>query len=415
MWLRFNSLLFCLVVAFPTIVHALAFEPLKAGVVNIMSEFESGKRKVGTGFIIRHADNEAYIITASHVIEDANGPRPKMNVTFYPDKLRTFSAEIKAMQSIVDNPRGLAVLRVTGQLPEGIETLKWGTSDALNGGESVDFIGFPRFVDTPWAVTNGRVSGWKGEYLTLSGTIDEGNSGGPIFLNGQVVGVVMENQGAFSYGVPASRVGRLAKNWGILSRWPPVNTEVDSLAKTPSSSKQAEQVSLTIHSSPANADVLIDDVVVGKTSKGSLTLKNLDADEYEITVRKDGFTSWRKNIEVHAGESRSLRATLEKSGNLNISGTWRTPADLTLSYIFEQNGDHIVMKEVTTNLYGSSITAQGEGQISGNVLNIFYSTILGTNGRSQAVVAADGKSMQGSYQDLSTGLTLAISLVRASE
>jgi len=207
----------------------------------------------------------------------------------------------------------------------------------------------------------------------------------------------------------------LAKNWGILSHWPPASTNVDSSAEPPPSSTPVETASLTIKSAPANADVLIDDVLVGKTTKGSLTLENLDPDEYEIIVRKDGFAPWMRSIEVYAGESRSVRATLKKGRHLNIAGTWRTPADLTLSYVFEQTGEHVIMKEITSNLYGSSVTAQGEGQLKGNVLHIFYSTILGATGRSQAVVSDDGLSMQGSYQDLSTGLTLAISLVKASE
>ena len=92
-----------------------------------------------------------------------------MTVTFYSDKLRALPAEIHSMQRIDENPRGLAVLRVTGPLPKELTALKWGKSDTLQGGEAVDFVGFPRSADTPWAVTSGRVSGWKGEISHVVG------------------------------------------------------------------------------------------------------------------------------------------------------------------------------------------------------------------------------------------------------
>lgn len=397
----------------PSVSFATNYETLKAGVVKITAEFENGKSKHGTGFVIRLGQDEAYVVTASHVVDDKDSPRPKIHVTFYPDKLRAMPAEINNIQSIDKNPRGVAALRVTGNLPSGIVALRWGTSDVLDGGESIDLIGFPRIAETPWAITSGRISGWKGEYLTLSGTIDEGNSGGPIFLNGEVVGVVMENQRSFSYAVPGARVGRLAKNWGILPRWPPAQKEDPHAVPVPSPPSGA--ASLVIHSTPSGAQVLLDDHLMGTTANGSLTLNNVDPGEYDIVVRKKGFAPWTESIEVYPGESRTLTATLHKGGGLNITGTWKDPENPTLSYVFVQSGSHVTMQEITANLFGASVTAQGEGQLEGNRVNVFYTTILGTNGRSQALVSEDGKSMVGSYQDLSTGLTQAISLLRASD
>lgn len=412
--LRLSNLLLCImIVGFPMVVQAVDFEALKSGVVKVVSTFENGKRKIGTGFVIRHTNNEAYIITASHVVEDADAPRPKMTVTFYPDKLRTIPAEIQNIQSIDQNQGGLAVLRVAGELPRGVVALTWGRSDSLKGGEVVDFIGFPRDAGTPWAITKGHVSGWKDDSLTLSGTIGEGNSGGPIFLNGEVVGVVMESLRDFSYGVPASRAGLLAKNWGILDQWPPVEQK-DSHVVSPRPSGRPGMASLTIQSTPADAQVFVDDQIMGTTANGSLTLNNMEPDEYDIVVRKDGFAPWAESIEVYPGESRSLIAVLQEGHALDITGTWHIPSNPTLSYIFEQTGEQVVMKVITTTLYGSSVTAEGAGQLIGNLLNIFYATNENTTGRSQAVVSNDGMSMEGSYQDFSNGVIYSIMLNKAT-
>ncbi len=410
----FRCALILLILGLPSISFAGNYEALKAGVVKVTANFENGKSTRGTGFVIRHSQKEAYVVTASHVVDDVESPRPQIHVTFYQDKLRAMPAEINNIQSMDKNPRGIAVLRVVGDLPMGIVSLKWGASDELDGGESIDLIGFPRIAETPWAITSGRISGWKGEYLTLSGTIDEGNSGGPIFLNNEVVGVVMENQRRFSYAVPAARVGRLAKNWGILPRWPPVQ-EKDPEVILPVPSTESGVGSLTIRSKPSGAQVFVDDEIMGTTVDGSLTLKNLEPDEYDITVRKKGFAPWSQSVDVSAGESRSMTATLQEGRGVDITGTWMNPEDPTVSYIFEQRGSRITMREVTTNLFGASVTAQGEGQLEGHRVTVFYATALGTNGRSQAVVSEDGKTMAGSYQDFSSGVTMGISLIRSSE
>ena len=49
-------------------------DDVKKGVVKIEAQIE-GKRKVGTGFIVKLEKNAAYIVTASHVIEGDAQPR----------------------------------------------------------------------------------------------------------------------------------------------------------------------------------------------------------------------------------------------------------------------------------------------------------------------------------------------------
>jgi hypothetical protein len=52
-------------------------------------------------------------------------------------------------------------------------------------------------------VTKGEIVGRKGKTIVFSGAVEEGNSGGPLLLNGRVVGVVTRTIPPFSYASPS--------------------------------------------------------------------------------------------------------------------------------------------------------------------------------------------------------------------
>ena len=79
-------------------------------------------------------------------------------------------------------------------------------------------------------------------------------------------------------------------------------------------------VSLLIRSTPPGAQVFLDSHLVGMATDGPLTLQNLDPEEDEVVLRKEGFAPWAESIEVYPGESRSITTRLEKATTLDISG-----------------------------------------------------------------------------------------------
>jgi len=188
--------------------QAQTIEELKAGVVKITATIKS-QPQIGTGFIVKIESERAYIVTASHVVEGAS-----LFVNFYSNPDVAYMGNVIAMDG--GNPKGLALLLVQGELPKGIAPLVLNSNTTIKGGEPISLIGFPRAIGVAWAVVTGVLAGQKGLDLIVTGaTIQEGNSGGPIFLEGNVVGVLTELQNNFGIAVPSSITQMALKGWGI--------------------------------------------------------------------------------------------------------------------------------------------------------------------------------------------------------
>ena len=137
-----------------------------------------------------------------------------LTVKFYPKPDVKYPGEVKEMDG--GNPKGLAVVLVHGSLPKGIRPLPLGSNVTIKGGEPITLVGFPRLIGLPWAIASGIIAGQKGLDLIITGSaVQEGNSGGPILLNGSVVGVLTEIQKDFGYGVPSSITQIALKGWGV--------------------------------------------------------------------------------------------------------------------------------------------------------------------------------------------------------
>ena len=188
--------------------QAQAIDELKAGVVKITAT-AAGQKRVGTGFIVKIKDKTAYILTASHVVEGA-----ALVVNFFTNPDKGHKGTTRNMQG--GNPKGLAVITVQGSLPEDIRSLSLASNFEVKGGESATVIGFRRSPSIQWGVLQGVLTGQMGADLIVSGAGgNEGNSGGPILVNGKVVGVMTEVLDEIGYAVPASIIQIVLKGWGV--------------------------------------------------------------------------------------------------------------------------------------------------------------------------------------------------------
>lgn len=138
-------------------------------------------RSLGSGFII---DEEGYIITNNHVIEEADEIKVRLS-----DK-EEYDAKIIGKDIKTD----IALIKIDP--PNGLPFVKLGDSDELRVGEWVMAIGNPFGLNQ--TVTVGIVSAlWRkigaGPYenfIQTDAAINQGNSGGPLFnTHGEVVGV----------------------------------------------------------------------------------------------------------------------------------------------------------------------------------------------------------------------------------
>ncbi|MBA3612702.1 MAG: hypothetical protein H0W49_07260 [Nitrospirales bacterium] len=70
---------------------------------------------------------------------------------------------------------------------------------------------------------------------------------------------------------------------------------------------------------------------------------------------------------------------------------------------------------MTTSVLATMVTAEGEGQLQGHTLEIFYRTALGTMGQSTTTLSDDHQRLTGTFQDFSNMIPVAISLVRSAD
>jgi serine protease Do len=142
---------------------------------------EFKQRSLGSGFII---DQEGYIVTNNHVIEDAD----QIKVRLWDE--REFDAELVGRDPKTD----LALIRIKDA--ENIKSLPLGDSDALKVGTWVVAIGSPfgleQTVTAGIVSAKGRIigSGPYDDFIQTDASINPGNSGGPLInMQGEVVGI----------------------------------------------------------------------------------------------------------------------------------------------------------------------------------------------------------------------------------
>ncbi len=142
---------------------------------------------LGSGFVI---DPSGYIVTNNHVIsagEGKDGPVDSITVTL--SDRREYKAKIIGRDTLTD----LALLKIEAS---GLPYVKFGNSQAARVGDWAIAIGNP--FGLGGTVTAGIVSalhrnigsGQYDRYIQTDASINQGNSGGPLFdLDGNVIGI----------------------------------------------------------------------------------------------------------------------------------------------------------------------------------------------------------------------------------
>ena len=184
-------------------------QSLESGVVKVSAKGE-GTRKTGTGFIVRLSEDSVYIMTAAHVVEGDSQPE----IEFFTRRNVAVTARIVEQEG--GEERGLALLLVSGRtnLPAGLEVPPLAPSLDVKSGDSVTAIGFPRMAG-PWALIRGSIVSRQGRDIIFDGAIDEGNSGGPLIKDGQVVGLITGLSGRFGRATPAAIVRLFIEGSGV--------------------------------------------------------------------------------------------------------------------------------------------------------------------------------------------------------
>jgi S1-C subfamily serine protease len=140
---------------------------LRQGVVKII--VSAPVASTGAGIIVRRDAEEAWIVTAGHVVTGAE----KIAVQFF-GVGGSMTPEVRNVE-YENQAQGLALLRVAGNLPASVSALPLATERTVAGGEQVTIIGHQTSIG-PWGILAGVVSGRKGREIVIQAPIDDGTS-----------------------------------------------------------------------------------------------------------------------------------------------------------------------------------------------------------------------------------------------
>lgn len=188
-------------------------EDLKNGVVKITARTEGQQPKVGTGFVIDMQREAVYIVTAPHVLGD--DPQPSVEFYHHPNQKLPARVYKRDFDPRTGDPTGLAVLIVEGAIPYSVRVLPLASDVDIEPSWHVTLIGHPRISGSEWIEADAIFQNQKGRYLVFKGNVNEGNSGGPVLLDGIVIGVVESTDALQIYAIPLSIIKESLKGWQI--------------------------------------------------------------------------------------------------------------------------------------------------------------------------------------------------------
>jgi len=298
---------------------------------------EHKQRSLGSGFII---DQNGYIVTNSHVIENAD----KIKVILKDGK--EFEAEVVGLDSKTD----IALIKVDPK--HNLPSVKFGDSESLMVGQWVVAIGSPfgleQTVTAGIVSAKGRVigSGPYDDFIQTDASINPGNSGGPLLnMDGEVIGIntaiIASGQG-IGFAIPINlAMGIIAqlKDHGSVTRGF-LGVSIQSLSKDLAeyyNIKDGKGVLVVevVPGGPAeNAGIVAKDIILevnGKKVETSRALSGLVADTaagktIEMKLLRDGEN---KIIKVEIGRMDDEKIQSDLSSEQREEGLGLEVSELT--------------------------------------------------------------------------------------
>lgn len=179
----------------PAVVGVINMQQADNSIFDILrggsSSTEETPAGTGSGVIYQATDNEAYIVTNNHVVEEAKDLKVKLSTG------ESVDATLIGTDALTD----IAVLKISGKF--NIKPITFADSSKIRTGDTVYAIGNPLGLELSGSVTEGIVSAKERtmDVKTSAGTssvkviqtdaaINPGNSGGALINNqGQLIGI----------------------------------------------------------------------------------------------------------------------------------------------------------------------------------------------------------------------------------
>ncbi|MTJ23417.1 trypsin-like peptidase domain-containing protein [Dolichospermum sp. UHCC 0352] len=198
--------------------------PVKRSVVLITAKFSNSQRQgieVGTGVVIQQDANRTLILTNRHVIFDGNEQGENIQVEFFsspPTGKVRMRRNAKLFQKTPTDELDLAVLEVSGKLPEDIQPLSMSTT--INPAMPIQIIGHDakRGEDKSWSVKSGKINNQNQQLQISEAELKPGYSGSPVIdSENRLIGVVYARKSGETknFAYPISVVKKQLSIWKI--------------------------------------------------------------------------------------------------------------------------------------------------------------------------------------------------------
>lgn len=187
-----------------------------AAVVMVFAQWSDGTTVSGTGFVARAEGDSGSVITARHVVRDAQGRLPWRIGVSMPGRQGLYRGRLVATHDSLD----VAAVRVYSRI--GLPVVSRIERGRASVGEPVALMGYPLGLDLPMGndttginlsatTSTGSVTRVLDRLIQLDGYGAEGASGSPIFgVRGGVIGMLFGGQagtgGRIVYAIPAAAI-----------------------------------------------------------------------------------------------------------------------------------------------------------------------------------------------------------------
>ncbi|MEH1856235.1 MAG: tetratricopeptide repeat protein [Nostoc sp.] len=200
--------------------------PVKRSVVLITAEFSNSQRQgteIGTGVVIKRESNRTLILTNRHVIFDGYEQGKNIQVEFFsspPSNRVRMGRDAKLFKmTSTDEQLDLAVLEVSGNLPEDIQPLPI-SSTAIASKIPIRIIGHSaeEGEDKSWSIQSGQIS-YQNQQLEISqAALKPGYSGSPVIdSQNKLLGIVFARKTVEDRDLayPLSEIQKQLLTWSI--------------------------------------------------------------------------------------------------------------------------------------------------------------------------------------------------------